>query len=264
LGRDGTVKGEANVPAYTRSSVATKEGPLRFRHGSVAPASTVNTPAEVTALKEQTPGKALDEVANLFGARIQGGFEEMANSTAFFNPSADYWGGKCHAWTWASLSSTIDKLVDVPGPEGERGLWIAGKFLSRADLGNWMMATADMTIAGLPTKETDDVPEYFWKPTMQALEDTLAGRQNDVVDRNPYGEEFKFFVGKVLKNGVPATTRTAFEKELAALPAGAIDSIKAGELAAKYPTVANAYSPFQWQRAFASRGLGARAFGVAF
>ncbi len=406
LGRDGTVKGEGNVPAYSRSYAATKEGPLRFRHGSAAPSSSVNTAAENAALKTTTPGEALDEVAKTFGVQVNG-FEAMANSQEFFNPSADYWWGKCHAWTWASLSTTIDKLVDVPGPDGQRGLWIAGQFLSRADLGNWMMAVADTisvndtnqlmrnnlsaldvlkgtteymmnngggvaadvfndkkqgksevwnqpfvaaelttksltaaaaaaaakkvlalasnegitggkqvkqvtivgtygteiddahegepgrdtktwvmyavtdangktltaymaddeklkSFAGLPTKQTDDVPEYFWKPSLQAIDDTLAGRRSSAVEWNAHGAEFKFFVGTVLKNGVPATTRTAFEKEIAALPAGAIDSSTADVLKSKYPNVANAYSPAQWERAFASRGLTSRTFGAAY
>ena len=401
LGRDGSVKGEANVPAYTRSYDATKEGPLRFRHGSEAPASSVVTAAEAAALKTITPGGSLDEAAKVFGVKVDG-FEKLANSKDFFNADADYWWGKCHAWTWAALSKTIDKLVDVPGPEGERGLWVAGQFMSRADLGNWMMATADtisvndsnelfesnlsaldllkgstqymmnngggvvadvfndkkkgksevwnqpfvgakvdtktlnaatskdllalakregvdgtqikqVTVEGtygveqsddhegdpgttsktwnmyvvtddkgkaltaymadddklkamtnLPTQSSDDIPEYFWKPTLKALNDTLAGKQNDTVDYDAHGKEFKFFVGTVLKNGVPATVRTAFEKDLAALPDGNIDSVKAGELASKYGNVANAYSPEQWKRAMNSRGLDAATFGAAW
>ncbi len=401
LSRDGSVKGESSVPAFTRSYDATKEGPLRFRHGSEAPPSTLVAPNELAALKTITPGASLDEAAKVFGVKVNG-FEKMANSKDFFNADADYWWGKCHAWTWSSLSKTIDKLVDVPGPEGERGLWIAGQFMSRADLGNWMMATADTisvndgnelfesnlsaldllkgttqymmnngggvvadvfndkkkgknevwnqpfvsakidtntlsaakakeilalaksegvdgtqvkqvsvegtygveqsdahegdpgttsktwnmyvvtdaqgksltaymaddeklkAMTGLPTQSSDDIPEYFWKPTLEALNDTLEGRQNNTVDFDAHGKEFKFFVGTVLKNGVPATTRTAFEKDLAALPAGDVDAIKAGELAKKYGNVANAYSPEQWKRALASRGLDAKTFGAVW
>lgn len=403
LGRDGTVHGEANVPAYTRSYDATKEGPLRFRHGSEVPPSSVLSAADAQAIKGRTPGQALDNAAKIFGARVDG-FEKMANSKDFYNPDADFWWGKCHAWTWSALSNTINKLVDVPGPDGQKGLWIGGEWMSRADLGNWMMATADQIsvsdgnqlfdsslsamdllkgttqflmnngggmvsdvfndkkkghkevwnqpfvssdtttktlagdvsakllevakkdglavtgatvkqvtivgtygvevsdshegdggrssktwnmyavcdangkvlgaymaddeklkgVAGLPTTSTDDVPDYIWKPTLKAIDDTLAGKTNWTVENDEHGNEFKFFVSTVLMKGVPATTRTAFENDLAALPAGAIDAAKAKDLAAKYGNVANAYSPDQWKAAFGSRGLDAKAFGAAW
>lgn len=399
LGRDGTLHGEANVPAYTRSYDSTKEGPLRFHHGSDAPASRLLTAAENAAIKSKTPGQALDAAAKALGVKVDG-FEKMANSKDFYDPSADFWWGKCHAWTWSSLSTTIDKLVDVPGPDGQKGLWVAGEWLSRADLGNWMMATADEIsiqdsnqlfksdlsamdllkgttqflmnngggmvsdvfndkkkghkevwnqpfvssdvttktlsgdvatklleqakkdgvtggasikqvtvvgtygveisddhegdpgrssktwnmysvcdangkvltaymadddklkgLAGLPTTYTDDLPDYIWKPTMKAIDDTLAGKSNPTVDYGAHGAEFKFFVGTVLKKGVPATVKTAFENDFSALPAGAVDAAKARALAARYPNVANAYSPDQWKKLFAPRGLDAKAFG---
>lgn len=401
LGRDGTVHGEANVPAYTRSYDATKEGPLRARHGSSVPASSVVKPEELAAAQKRTPGQSLDAAAKAFGVSVNG-FEAMANSKDFYNPDADYWWGKCHAWTWSSLSTEIDKLVDVPGPVGERGLWIAGEFMSRADLGNWMMAVSDTValqdgnemfdsnlsaldllkgsqqfmsnngggvvadvfndkkkghkevwnqpfvssdltsttlkpevskdllelakkegfagvavkqvsikgtygvevsddhegdpgrssktwnmyavtdangkvltaymaddeklkdLGSLPTKYTDDVPDYFWKPTLQAVNDTLAGKSNNTVNWNQHGREFKFFVQTVLKQGVPATTRKAFEADFAALPAGAVSSVKAQELAQKYPGVANGYSPAQWASVFQGRGLDAKAFGATW
>jgi hypothetical protein len=401
LGRDGKVHGDANVPAYTRSYDATKEGPLRFRHGSEVPKSTVVKPEDLAAAQKNTPGQALDAAAKIFGAKVDG-FEKMANSKDFYNADADFWWGKCHAWTWSSLSNEINKLVDVPGPVGERGLWVGGQFLSRADLGNWMMAVSDRIsiqdgnqlfdssisamdllkgtqqflmnngggvvadvfndakkghkevwnqpfvssdvttttlnadqskavlelakkegvtgaavkqvnivgtygveisddhegdpgrssktwnmyavvdangkvltaymaddaklkdAAGLPTKSTDDVPEYFWKPTLAAINDTLAGKPNNTVNWDAHGKEFSFFLQTVLKKGVPATTRTAFEKEFTALPAGAVSPAKVAELAKKYPGVANAFSPDQWKAAFASRGLDAKAFGAAW
>jgi hypothetical protein len=402
LGRDGTLHGESNVPAYTRSYDSIKEGPLRTRHGSDVPASTVLKPEDLAALKKNTPGQALDAAAKVFGAKVDG-FDAMANSKDFYNPDADYWWGKCHAWTWSSLSTEIDKLVDVPGPVGERGLWVGGQFLSRADLGNWMMATADQvsvndgnelfdtdlsatdllkgtnqylmnngggvvadvfndkkkghkevwnqpfvgsdltskslgadvakglldqatkdgitggtlvkqvtivgtyaveqsddhegdpghtsktwnmyavtdangkvltaymadddklkTLTNLPTKSTDDVPDYFWKPTLGAINDTLAGRPNNTVNWNAHGKEFSFFVQTVLKKGVPATTRKAFEADFAALPAGAVDAAKVAELVKKYPGVANGYSPDQWKAAFTARGLDAKTFGAAW
>ncbi len=402
LGRDGTIHGESNVPAYTRSYDSTKEGPLRFRHGTDVPASTVVKPEDLAAAKTNTPGQALDLAAKVFGAKVDG-YEAMANSKDFYNPDAEYWWGKCHAWTWSALSTEIDKLVDVPGPVGERGLWAGGQFLSRADLGNWMMAVADeisvndgnqlfdtdltavdllkgtteflmnngggvvadvfndkkkghkevwnqpfvssdlttktidgapMTailelakkdgvaggtvvkeativgtygveqsdaheeapgttsktwnmytvcdangkvlgaymaddpklaaVTGLPTQSTDDVPDYFWKPTLGAINDTLAGKRNNAVDWNAHGKEFSFFINTILKKGVPATTRKAFEADFTALPAGAVDAGKVAELAKKYPGVANAYAPEQWKSIFAARGLDAKSFGAAW
>jgi hypothetical protein len=401
LGRDGTVHGESNVPAYTRSYDSMKEGPLRVRHGSAAPASTVLSRDQQAALNTLTPGQALDSAARVFGASVDG-FDKMANSKDFYDDKAEYWWGKCHAWTWSSLSTTVDKLVDVPGPEGQRGLWVGGQWLSRADLGDWMMAVSDQIsvndgnqifktdlsaldllkgttqymmnngggvvgdvfndkkkghkevwnqpfvssdvttkslsgdvatkllaqatkdgvtgaqvkqvtvvgtygveqsddhegapgrssktwnmyvvadangkaltaymaddeklkgMTGLPTTFTDDVPDYFWKPTLQAIDDTLAGRSNSTVNSNAHSNEFKFFVGTVLSKGVPGTTRTAFEKDFGALPAGAVDAAHLADLLRRYPGVANGYSPDQWKATFAARGLDAKAFGAAW
>lgn len=135
--------------------------------------------------------------------------------------------------------------------------------------GNGKVLTAYMAddeklkdLTGLPTTSTDDLPDYIWKPTLRAISDTLAGRPNRVVDEDSHGKEFKFFLQTVLQKGVPATTRTAFESALAALPAGNLDAGAVTDLARKYPGVANAYSPEQWQRAFASRGMDAKAFGA--
>ncbi len=111
LGRDGTIHGESNVPSYTRSYDSVKEGPLRTRHGSSVPASTVVKPEDLVAAQKNTTGQALDAAAKVFGVKVEG-FEAMANSKDFFNADADYWWGKCHAWTWSSLSPEIDKLVD--------------------------------------------------------------------------------------------------------------------------------------------------------
>lgn len=402
FGADGRLSGESGVPAYTRSYDATKEGPLRQRHGSEAPASQVLSASEQSQVRSQTPGQALDAAAKVFGVSVDG-FDKLANSKDFFNPDADYWWGKCHAWTWSSLDKRIDALVDVGGPEGEKGVWIGGQWLSRADLGNWMMAVSDTIslhdpqemfdssitaadlvkgttqfmmnngggavldifndqkhghrevwnqpfvaadlqttsvsgdaaaqlialakkdgvqggvavkqvnitgtygveisddhegapgrseknwnlyavvdangkmltaymaddeklkgISGLPTTTTDESPEYFWRPKLQAIDDVLAGRRNGNVEGDAHGREFKFFVGTVLTRGVPGPMRAAFERELAALPAGRIDAEKAAELAKRYAQVANAYSPAQWASAFGARGLEAKAFGAAW
>ncbi len=399
LGRDGTVHGESGVSAYTRAYDATKVGPLRSAHGSPAPDSPLLTTEEYAALKERTPGQSLDAAAGAFGVRSTG-FETLANSKDFFDPSADYWWGKCHAWAWSALSKTVDKRVDVAGPEGQKGLWIAGQWLSRADLGNWMMATADeisirdpqalykgeltaselvkgttqfmmndgggvvadiyndkkkghkevwnqpfvssdlttqtidphatalvlrlarregvssgvavkqLTIVGtygveqsdawegapgtshktwnlyavtdangklltaymaddrkldglgVPTRTTDDLPEYFWKPKLQAIDDVLAGRRNANVETDRHGAQFKFFVGTVLTRGVSGEVRAAFEAELLASPPGPLDEGTLAQLKTRYPTIANAYSPQQWKQHLAPRGLEPLTFGA--
>lgn len=387
LGRDGTLHGEAGVTGYSRGYDATQMGPLRSRHGSDAPASVMLSRAENDRVRTASPGAALDAAAKAFGARGTG-FEQMASAKQFFDPSAEFWWGKCHAWAWSALDDRISTQVDVDGPEGMKGVWIGGQWLSRADLGNWMMATADEIslkngdqlikaqltatdllngttqflmnggggvvadihndkkkgkaevwnqpfvasdvttrtldgepalgvlkrakqgvavkqvtivgtygvergdtwegpasrasktwnmyavtngagrvvaaymaddpalkgVAGLPTRKTDDLPDYLWKPKLQAIDDVLAGRPNAAVAGDRRGREFTFFVGTVLTKGVPGTVRAAFEAEVRA---GATDQ---AALAAKYPGVANAYAPDQWARF----GFDARAFGAAW
>lgn len=396
FGKDGTFKSGSGVTPWTRSYDAVKEGVLRTAHGSRAPSTTV------AGELARTPGAALDEAASAFGTTTSG-FENMAGTREFYDTSAQYWEGKCHAWTWSSLSSWIDSKVDVDGPSGQRGLWVGGQWISRADLGDWMMAVADQIsindrevmfaqhpgaeelvkavsqfmvnkgggviadvyndkkhgdyevwnqpfvsaqvdaktlpggaaaailararadgastgttvklaqiagtygveasddyegasnqtqrnwsvyvvtdaggkmvkaymadddalkgISGLPTTTTDELPDYFWKPSNDAVNAAINGARNPAIDSDPLGPQFRFFVGTVLGKGVPGTVRTAFEKELAALPAGAITSARAAELSRKYSGVANAYSPDQWKTAFAARGLDAKAFGAAW
>ncbi|MBS1153148.1 MAG: hypothetical protein H6Q89_4846, partial [Myxococcaceae bacterium] len=142
LGRDGTQHGESGVSAYTRGYDSTQAGPLRFAHGSRAPASRALSAAENQRIQQTPPGAALDAAARAWGVRVDG-FQKMAHSKAFFDPTAEAWWGKCHAWAWAALDQKINQLVDVEGPEGKKGVWIGGQWLSRADLGNWMMATGD-------------------------------------------------------------------------------------------------------------------------
>jgi hypothetical protein len=118
-------------------------------------------------------------------------------------------------------------------------------------------------IAGLPTNISDDLPEYFWKPKLGAINDALAGKPNAVVDGDSHGKQFRFFIDHVLKDGVPGTTRAAFEKDALATT-GPIDAAKAADLLKKYPGVANAYSPDDWAKNFANRGLDAKKFGAAW
>ncbi|MHB8874918.1 MAG: hypothetical protein ACYC8T_14615 [Myxococcaceae bacterium] len=400
LGPDGSMRGSSGVVPYSRGYAAVKNGPLRERHGSLAPDSEVLSSRERSRVRNQPPGAALDLAARAHGVRLGEGFERMAKSKAFSDPAAEPWWGKCHAWAWSALSNEVSARVDVGGPEGERGLWIAGQWLSRADLGNWMMGVADSisigdgnqlfdarvtaedllkgvsqylieggggvvvdihndrahggkrevwnqpfvgadvdtrTLSGegaqavlrlaradgragsavkhvhvvgrygnergdghegpwdsesrswnlyavtdaagtvvaaytaddprlagargLPTRKSQELPEYFWKPTLKAIDDALEGRANSVIDRDVHGPEYRFFVGTVLGRGVPGATRARFEAEVAKLPPGRVAQAKRAALLGEFKGVAEAYSIEQWARAFGARGLDAREFG---
>ncbi len=118
--------------------------------------------------------------------------------------------------------------------------------------------------AAVPDKYSDEVPDYLWKPKLDAIDDVLAGKTNYTVEGDGLAKEFKFFVGTVLPKAVPGTVRNGFENDFKALPAGNVDAGRAKELAAKYPGVANAYSPEQWKANFGARGLDAKQFGAAW
>lgn len=137
---EGHVYGEIATRPYTRSYGQTKSGPLRFRHGSEAPPSSLLSPTLLQELKASSPGAALDRMAHQLGGTT--GFDAMAKSKEFFDPTEKDWWGLCAPWSWTAQHPKISALVDAPGPEGERGKWFMGEWLSRADLGNWTMAVA--------------------------------------------------------------------------------------------------------------------------
>lgn len=401
LGADGRLEGDSGVDGYSRSYVPTYEGLLRFRHGSSPPLSNVPTRSESNELRSVSPGKALDLAAAALG-KAGAGFEALASSPEFYDPDAPKWFGVCHAWAWSALSNRLTGIIDA-GSRDKRhqGLWIGGQWLSRADLGNWMMAVAselsprvsselfkkqlspedllkgtvkymthhgggvvgdvwnderrdsvqiwnqpflaaDVTtqtlsgeaaaalldeavkdgvvggtavkhvdimahfaaetdakhegstrlkprnwhlyavtnaqgrvlkaymadderledIPGLPVKRSEEVPDYFRRPDLRAIDDAFSGRANPILDTDLYAAQFRFFVGTVLGKGVPGDVRAAFEKELAELPEGFIEEEKVQELSARYPGVANAYARAQWNRSFGTRGLEAARFGA--
>jgi hypothetical protein len=402
LGPDGSERGTSSVTPYTRSYDAVREGPMREAHGSPAPRSSVLTGEESTRLSTQSPAEALDAMAQEKGVTLGEGFVKLANAKGAFDPNAASWWGKCHAWAWSALSNELSARVDVGGAEGQRGLWLSGQWISRADLGNFMMGVADsiaigdgnqlfktpvtatdllqataqylldggggvvadihndaahggdhevwnqpfvaadvdthtlggegastvLALAakegksgtavkhvhvvgrygnehsddwegpwnsesrswnvyavtdaagsvvaaymaddpkldgarGLPTRASHELPEYFWKPTLGAVEDALDGTADRTIDSDPRAREYRFFVGTVLKKGVPGSTRAAFEAEVSALPPGPIGAKARDALLESYPGVAEAYSTQQWERAFGSRGLASGAFAGA-
>jgi hypothetical protein len=395
LGPDGSTVGASGVTPYSRSYDAVHTGPMREAHGSKPPRSSVLTEEENARLAKQTPGAALDAAAKERGVKLGDGFEALANSKSAFDPEAPSWWGKCHAWAWSALSTELAARVDVGGPEGQRGLWLGGQWVSRADLGNFLMGTADqlaladpntlfdpkldamdllqatsqflldggggfvadihndaahggdrevwnqpfvaadvdtktlsgsgadfvLSLArkegltdavtvkhvhvvgrygaensdawegepnlssrawniyavtdrnglvlgaymaddeklegatGLPTRASQELPEYVWKPSLRAADDALSGKLNLSIDRDALGREYRFLVGEMLKKGVPGVVRERFEAEVAALPQGPIDATRLESLKLRYPGIENAYSAEQWARAFKSRGL---------
>lgn len=141
---DGKLSGSTNSASHSRGYAKKADGILRFPHGSKAPAHPgVDSADETTALRSKSPAVALDEAAVTAGLNLgQFGFDYRAKQR-FYSPSAQYWEGLCHAWSYGALDERINALVDVDGPSGKRGIWIYGQWLSRADLGNWMMAVSD-------------------------------------------------------------------------------------------------------------------------
>ncbi len=400
LGPDGSLRGNSGVTPYTRSYDPVHEGPMRVAHGSRPPVSSLLTVSEYATASTQTPAAALDAMARDRKATLGAGFVALANSRSSFDPQAPSWWGKCHAWAWSALSAELSARVDVGGPEGQRGLWLSGHWISRADLGNFLMGVAD-TIAlaegntlfqvpvtpmdllqgtaqflldggggvvadihndaahggdrevwnqpfvaadvdtktlsgegaaavlalatadgragvqvkhvhlvgrygnersndwegpwgsesrswnvyavtdstgavvtaymaddprlegarGLPTRASHELPEYLWKPTLRSVDSALDGSPNRAVDENPLAREYRFFVGTVLTHGVPGSTRAAFEDQVSRLPPGPFQAADIAALLISYRGVSEAYSPEQWERAFASRGLSAVAFG---
>ena len=111
-----------------------------------------------------------------------------------------------------------------------------------------------------------DDPKLYPKSMgeIKAMTQVLAGKKNLNVESDAHGQEFKFFVGTVLTKGVSGTERAAFEVAMKAAPAGNFDPVAATALAAKYPGIANAYSPEQWKTLFQTRGLDAKTFGASW
>jgi hypothetical protein len=193
FGPDGKLSGESGIKPYVRSYNPRYQGPLRERHGSEAPAAKTLSPEQLAAKRSLSPGKALDQAArvfgvslatdvpNPFGEKVQG-FEELAHSKEFFDPKAPFWWGTCDAWSWSSLSQWVNERVDVEGPEGQRGVWIGGEWMSRADLGNWLMATAfslSIRERGVAV-DNDPTAESLVKTAMQFMVNDGGGLIADV------------------------------------------------------------------------------------
>jgi|GEM_PF-1827132 len=406
--RDGVLNGDTGKPSYSRGWGQFNAGVLEQAHGSGVPSSSLHDLTTRATLGAMTPAQRLDAALGAFGRKLpMNDFVGIAR--AFSRPDQPDWAGVCYAWSWAALDARLSTLVDVEGPAGSRGLWIGGQFLSRADLGNWLMALlaglsqgagdvmwyapegedllkavvgslmdggrgfradignsfsdrdgevwfqpfvggqasfsavpptvrdgvlniareprragwggtvpgvdgADVKlvrltgrygneegdahedaplisemqwamyavvddqgrllkalmaddprlqkIPGLPVTDTNPVPRELFAPDHGLVDGILAGTPAPEVQGSVYGPALDFFVGTVLARGIPATTRRAFEAEPALTGSGPLDAASVDALAARYPTIAAAFSPAEWQTRFASRGLDATAFGA--
>ncbi len=147
LRADGIVAGDTGLLSHSRGYAAKRDGVLFTRHGSLAPHyDTTSTFADTEALRAQGPDAALDRAAAIAGLALDewNTFGAIARNSAYYDPSTNtpFWAGICQGWTHNALDNRLSTLVDVDGPEGRRGLWIFGQWISRADLGNAIMGTS--------------------------------------------------------------------------------------------------------------------------
>lgn len=141
LKRTGALDVDTGLSAYSRGWGQFNAGVLDRAHGSSVPASSVHDLATRAHLRALPPPQRLDAAAKAFGITLPG-LDFTGIAKGFFRPAEPDWAGVCYSWSWAALDARLSSLVDVEGPAGERGVWIGGQFLSRADLGNWLMALA--------------------------------------------------------------------------------------------------------------------------
>lgn len=140
------IVGHTNVTGHSRGYAKKADGPLRKAHGSPAPAyPNVASAEETELLRSQGPHRALDEAAAIYGVDLGSVTFTYLAEDVHYDPNAQYWEGLCHAWSYTSLDERLNALVEVDGAPGRRGVWIFGQWISRADLGNWLMGAANQT-----------------------------------------------------------------------------------------------------------------------
>lgn len=192
---DGALKGETGIVSHSRGYAAKRDGVLFNRHGSQAPhyAST-HTQAQTDALRVQGPDVALDRAAEIYGLNLGpwGTFSAFAHDPNVYDPSSNtpFWAGICQGWTHNALDNRISVLVDPQGPEGERGLWIFGQWISRADLGNAAMgASFSFGIADAVTIDSFVTPDSLVKALAQHVLRSRRGLRVDIWNdaHNPSG-----------------------------------------------------------------------------
>lgn len=168
LKKDGKSRLDTGLVPFTRSYVQSTKGALRFRNGSPPPESLVHSAEQLSAHRAKTSGQSLDAMAQVFGRSTH--FHQLAQEKPLYDPAEKWWWGLCAPWAWTSLHPQISKWVDVDGPEGMRGAWFAGQWLSRADLGNWTMAVANPFVDA--ASEATGA-ESVGKPSAQSLLNAL-------------------------------------------------------------------------------------------
>jgi hypothetical protein len=162
---DGRKDGDTGLTSHSRGYAAKRDGVLFTRHGSLAPHyPSTSTPAQTDALRAQGPDAALDRAAVVYGLALDrwSTFSAIAHDPNYYDPSptTPSWAGICQGWTHNALDNRLSLLVDVPGAQGQRGLWIFGQWISRADLGNAMMgASYGLGIADSITIDSFVTPE---------------------------------------------------------------------------------------------------------
>jgi hypothetical protein len=228
----GVVSGDTGLRSHSRGYAAKRDGVLFTRHGSLAPPHpTTSTPAETSALRAQGPDAALDRVATLAGLRLSQftTFSATARSPAYYDPSSRTpdWAGICQGWTHNALDDRLSLLVDAPGVEGARGLWIFGEWISRADLGNAMMgASYSLGIADSVTIDSFVKPDKLVKALAQHVLRSGVGLRVDIWNDahnasgayNPQIWNQPVVAGSVEVGPVPAAARAAILARAAAEP----------------------------------------------
>lgn len=170
----GSVQSNTGITGHSRGYAKKADGVLRSSHGSAMPAH-VAVPGSVS----EAPPVALDAAATAFGLALPYRFDGIAKAT--FDPKAQYWEGICHAWTYSSLDERINVLIDPDGNAGQRGLWIFGHWISRADLGNWMMGVSNsLSIADAVLVEVFVSPENLLKGVAEYVMTGRRGLRADI------------------------------------------------------------------------------------
>ncbi len=148
----GSFHSHTGLQTYSRGWLQyNQRAPLAVADGSRVPATAILNAAERGALEQLTPGQRLDRaVQSLVGKSKLGlqTFEQISTGSAFYQPQQPDWGGVCYSWSHCALDSRQSRLVDVKGAPGARGLWLSGQWLSRADLGKWLMALSSAHTQG--------------------------------------------------------------------------------------------------------------------
>jgi hypothetical protein len=183
---DGVVHGDTGIVSHSRGYAAKRDGVLFTRHGSLAPHhDTTGTFEDTRRLRTQGPDEALDRAAEIYGVALDqwNTFGAIARDPNYYDPSSEtpFWAGICQGWTHNALDNRLSALVDIEGPEGERGLWIFGEWISRADLGNALMGVSySLGIADSSTIDSFVTPESLVKGLAQYVMRSGSGLRVDI------------------------------------------------------------------------------------